>query len=624
MGWVRNFFELPQKMKRIILVLGDTGIIIFSFIVAYGIRAGGQILELAGSPVMLYLLPSIVAFQAAAILLKFYRLSLRNLHITWFEVLIQMVVIMCVSMVGFSYFVPDLLLPRSVPILFGLIVLSLVAVSRLVIYRLYEFVRRNPSRVPIVIFGSGLNARQVGNVCSGLDHYEIVGYFDPDNREVGSIIGTVPVFPAHKLPAICQSSSVELIVDAVEESQKSRDMTVNSMFPDMHVNVISGDEVLSRMVLGQLYVPDVNFDPLQLFGRPLVESERELISQAILGKVVLVTGGGGSIGAELCRQVVRAGASKLMILDISEYNLYLIEQEATKIKAEVNQQIDIIPVLGSITDDTVLERAFGEHRIDLVFHAAAYKHVPLVESNWKVGLENNFLGTKKVAEASGRHGVEKFVLISTDKAVRPASIMGLTKRLAELATISTQAAYPDTCFSMVRFGNVIGSSGSVIPLFKQQILNGGPITVTDPKAYRYFMTIPEAVGLVIQSSVLAKGQDVLLLDMGEEVNILDLARKMIEQAGLTEENSENPDGDIRIEFIGLRPGERLHEELLVTGVAEGTQHPKISRSIDWGAENSTVLELVQGVSSAIEQKNWDLASNLSWKFVNTTDKASGQ
>jgi FlaA1/EpsC-like NDP-sugar epimerase len=300
-----------------------------------------------------------------------------------------------------------------------------------------------------------------------------------------------------------------------------------------------------------------------------------LIGKNICNKTVFVSGAGGSIGSELCRQILRQKPTKILLFDNSEYALYLINKELELLNQELKQNVEIVPLLGSIRDSKRLHGIFYTYSVNTIYHAAAYKHVPLVEYNVIQGVKNNIIGTKKLSEVAIKTGVENFVLISTDKAVRPTNIMGATKRFAELILQALAKTQNKTIFTMVRFGNVLGSSGSVVPLFKEQIRNGGPVTVTHKDITRYFMTIPEAAQLVIQAGALGKGGDVFVLDMGDSVKISELAEKLIHLMGFDIKTKENPDGEIEIRYTGLRPGEKLYEELLIGTNVKGTSHPRI-------------------------------------------------
>ena len=337
--------------------------------------------------------------------------------------------------------------------------------------------------------------------------------------------------------------------------------------------------------------------PEDLLNRESVPPMKSLYRASIAGKVVMVTGAGGSIGSEICRQAAASGAAKLVLFELSEFALYSIERELT---AEGYGEI-LVPLLGNVCDSTRVDQVMKEHAVETVYHAAAYKHVPIVENNVVEGFRNNAMGTRTVAVAAMENQVERFVLISTDKAVRPTNVMGATKRVAELFIQDLAARESQTRFGMVRFGNVLGSSGSVVPVFQKQIRSGGPLTVTHKEVTRYFMTIPEAASLVIQAGAMAQGGDVFVLDMGKSVKIVDLARRMIHLAGLTVKDENNLEGDIAIEFPGLRPGEKLYEELLIGEDVSGTEHPKIMRADEKLLSADVVKELVERSLSGIHR-----------------------
>jgi FlaA1/EpsC-like NDP-sugar epimerase len=334
---------------------------------------------------------------------------------------------------------------------------------------------------------------------------------------------------------------------------------------------------VTDLAQGKVTISDLReLDIDDLLGREPVMPNHILLAMNVQSKIVMITGAGGSIGSELCRQILAVGPSKLLLIEQSEFALYAIHQELEEKLAE--RLIELVPLMASVQDEERMREIMSTWRPDTVYHAAAYKHVPLVEHNPAEGIKNNVFGTLCAAQAAADSGVSDFVLISTDKAVRPTNIMGASKRLAELVLQALAATNPGTKFSMVRFGNVLGSSGSVVPKFRQQIRDGGPITLTHPEITRYFMTIPEAAQLVIQAGAMAKGGDVFVLDMGQPVKILDLAIRMVELSGLTIKDAQNSEGDIEIEITGLRPGEKLYEELLIGENPHRTTHPRIMKA----------------------------------------------
>jgi len=361
---------------------------------------------------------------------------------------------------------------------------------------------------------------------------------------------------------------------------------------------------VAELAEGKVSVNDLREVSIEdLLGRDAASSNQELLSKNITDKVVVVTGAGGSIGSELCRQIVFLKPKALILYEMSELALYTIEKELSSFGV---QQIDMYPVLGSVNNRNRLDNVFKRFEVDTVYHAAAYKHVPMVEFNNTEGVDNNIFGTLNCAQAAIDNGVETFVLISTDKAVRPTNTMGATKRSAELVLQALSDKQSGTKFTMVRFGNVLGSSGSVIPLFKQQIKDGGPVTVTDENIVRYFMTIPEAVELVIQAGAMGTGGDVFVLDMGEPVRIADLAKKMIHLSGLEVKDESHPDGDIEIKYTGLRPGEKLYEELLIGDNVSGTDNPLIMRAqedmLSWDDLEPTLSSLKNAITDCDQKK----------------------
>jgi FlaA1/EpsC-like NDP-sugar epimerase len=435
--------------------------------------------------------------------------------------------------------------------------------------------------MPVAIYGAGTAGRQLAALLRKGQDFKPSLFIDDDPLLHGRMVEDLPVIHAQhsKLPSRLRTRGVKEILLAIPSlgpSRRREILEVLSRLPSpIRVRTVPIlNDIVSGRRRGLNELREISAE--DLLGRDPVEPLPGLLEKCIKEKVVLVTGGGGSIGSELCRQVLALQPKHLVALDNSEFALYQIEQELSALhsKGKMHSRLDF--VLGSVTEASVVNllRLF---RVDTVYHAAAYKHVPLVESNAAEGLRNNVLGTWHLARASERAGVSHFILISSDKAVRPTNVMGATKRMAELVTQMMAQRQSRTVFSMVRFGNVLDSSGSVVPLFRRQIARGGPITLTHPEVTRYFMTIPEAVQLVIQAGAMATGGEVYVLDMGEPVKIADLARKMVQLSGHLLRDSSNPHGDIGIEVVGLRPGEKLYEELLISGEATGTTHPRICR-----------------------------------------------
>jgi len=437
----------------------------------------------------------------------------------------------------------------------------------------------------VLIYGAGAAGRQLAGAMRNSNQVQVVGYLDDDPHLQGGVLNGLGIFKAEELSSLVNSLKVSDVLLAIPSVSRSRRNEILALVSEAKVSVRTLPD-LSDLAKGKITASDLReLDVEDLLGRDPVSPNPKLLQQNISNEVVLVTGAGGSIGSELCRQIIRQNPKTLVLFEQSEFALYSIHQELlAKLESMtlsgLNHSIGLLPVLGSIQDEQLVDQVLGTNRPNTIFHAAAYKHVPLVEENFAQGIQNNVYGTRIVAKAAMKFQVANFVLISTDKAVRPTNVMGASKRLAEmvLQALANSDLSSKTTFSMVRFGNVLDSSGSVVPLFRKQIKNGGPITVTHPEVTRYFMTIPEAATLVIQAGAMAKGGDVFVLDMGEPVKIMDLARHMIELSGLEVRCIDNPEGDIEIEVTGLRPGEKLYEELLIGENPHPTDHQRIMKA----------------------------------------------
>ena len=418
---------------------------------------------------------------------------------------------------------------------------------------------------------------QIATALRQSGQYYLAGYIDDSPQYQGNSINGLMVYGPSEIARLIDTHGVTDILLAMPSINRKQRNDILQNLRNHQVHVRSLPDLVD-LAQGRVTVLDIQeLDPDDLLGRLPVEPNKDLVAKYIYQKTVLVTGAGGSIGSELCRQILKAKPKVLLLLDHSEYNLYAIE---TELRPQLNGDSQLVPLLGSVRDVNRLKEIFSSWQVDTVYHAAAYKHVPLVEENPAEGLQNNVIGTLNLAEIALKSKIKSFVLISTDKAVRPTNVMGATKRFAEmvLQALANKQEISDgvkTCFSMVRFGNVLGSSGSVVPLFRDQIKVGGPVTLTHAEVTRYFMTIPEAAQLVIQAGAMANGGEVFVLDMGEPVKILDLAKRLIQLSGLTVRDEGNPHGDIEIIITGLRPGEKLFEELLIGQNPTTTDHPLI-------------------------------------------------
>ncbi len=454
----------------------------------------------------------------------------------------------------------------------------------------------------ILVYGAGSAGVEIVRAIGRSNKYVVVGFID-DNEELhGRTIHGKTVFSSREAVELIGQGEITTILLAIPSATRSRRNEIVEQYQKYSVQ-IKMLPVVEELVEGKVNIFDIKaVDIEDLLGRDPVPLDYALIDQVIAGQIVMVTGAGGSIGSELCRQLLQARPSTLLLLDNTELNLYSIHRDLTQRQSRISSSTRIVPLLCDVTNRERISEILRTFRPQVIYHAAAYKHVPMVEHNPAEGIRNNVFGTRSIAEVARQHGVGSVVLVSTDKAVRPTNIMGASKRLCEMI-LQALAAEPGhaTCFSMVRFGNVLGSSGSVVPLFRNQIKSGGPLTITHKEITRYFMTIPEAAQLVIQAGAMASSGDLFLLEMGEPVKIVDLACKMIELSGLTLRTSENPDGDIEISYTGLRPGEKLYEELLIGNHSAPSANPRIFKTrehfIPWSALEAELDQLAVAINS---------------------------
>ena len=491
--------------------------------------------------------------------------------------------------------------------MFGFMMFAWVWFSRGVIrFVVRSYLQANVPKKRIAIYGAGYAGQQVAATLNRSHEHLPIIFIDDNPSLRGQNIGGVQVYSPHRALKCLVKLRIDEILIALPSVGRIRKSEIVKFLEPAHLKIteIPG---LTKLVNGEIRISDIQeVDIIDLLGRDPVPPVPALLAKNINNKVVMVTGAGGSIGSELCRQIIKNQPAKIIIYELTEFALYRIDKEL-----RLTASCEIIPILGSVLDERKLERVIEQYGVQTVYHAAAYKHVPLVECNPLAGLKNNAVGTAFSVNAAVKKGVETFVLISTDKAVRPTNVMGATKRMAELYCQAMAEAQDQTQISIVRFGNVLGSSGSVVPLFKQQIAKGGPITVTDPEVTRFFMTIPEASQLVIQAGALGTGGDVFLLDMGEPVRIQDLARQMIALSGLKVRDNKDPNGDIEIQYTGLRPGEKLYEELLIDEEnTEITAHTRILRSVEKHyplAEILAVFNRMHELSATQSDIEWALA-----------------
>lgn len=454
------------------------------------------------------------------------------------------------------------------------------------------------NKTRVAIYGAGQAGSLLANAITPGNEYQPIIFIDDDPQRVNTIVRGIKVYPSAELERLVKKYNITTVLLAMPQLSRKEQRAILDKLAMLTVR-IKVTPPISNLVKGNMRVEDVRQIEIEdLLSRDVVAPNAELLSICITGKSVMVSGAGGSIGSELCRQIIALEPKRLILLDISEFALYTIEQELREIKVTAELDVELVAFVGSVLETEKCARIMSSFAVETVYHAAAYKHVPLVEHNPIEGIRNNAYGTLSMAKAAVAAKVKCFVLISTDKAVRPTNVMGATKRLAELVLQAFARKESDTCFSMVRFGNVLGSSGSVVPLFRKQIAGGGPITLTHPDITRYFMTIPEAAQLVIQAGAMGKGGDVFVLDMGEPVRIADLAVRMVHLSGQEVKTADTPTGTIELNYVGLRPGEKLYEELLIGSNVSGTDHPLIMRAKEAEFEWPVLQQMLQQLEDA--------------------------
>ncbi|CNH43337.1 TrsG protein-like protein [Yersinia kristensenii] len=506
-----------------------------------------------------------------------------------------------------SYFL-GIYLPRTVAVMFFIFSLVFISGSRLFFRMLLNYGVRG--KIPVVIYGAGASGRQLLPALMQASEYFPIAFIDDNPKLNKAVIHGVTVYPSEKLEYLIERYGIKKVLLAMPSVSQSQRRAVVAKLENLSCEVLSIPG-MSDLVEGRAQISSLKKVSIEeLLGRDPVEPDKRLLAKNITGKVVMVTGAGGSIGSELCRQIIVEKPKLLILFDISEFSLYSIENEIAAICKNNKVDIEFVALLGSVQSEKRLVQIMSSFQVNTVYHAAAYKHVPLVENNVIEGVRNNIFGTLYCAKAAIKSGVEKFVLISTDKAVRPTNTMGATKRMAELVLQALSKEQNNTKFCMVRFGNVLGSSGSVVPLFKKQIAEGGPVTLTHKDIIRYFMTIPEAAQLVIQAGAMGQGGDVFVLDMGDPVKIIDLAKRMINLSGLSIKSEENPDGDIAIEILGLRPGEKLYEELLIGESVQNTHHPRIMTATEVMLEWDNLNTLLNKIEIACNNFNYEYIRSL--------------
>jgi FlaA1/EpsC-like NDP-sugar epimerase len=578
--FVKSILALPRWAKRTIVLIFDAFLCVLTVWLAFYLRLG-EFFSLSQN-MLLVMVTSIGFALPIFISAGLYRAIFR--YSGWPALLAVARAISIYALVYVFVFTAIGIqgIPRTIGIIQPILLLLFVggsrALARIWLGDEYQNILKHASRPKVLVYGAGYAGRQLVTAMANSPEMQVVGFLDDDERLHGHVLNGQTIFNPLDLANLVSTLNIRNVLLAMPRISRKRRNEILTQIRMAHVAVRTLPSV-TDLAQGKVSISDLrDLDIDDLLGREPVMPNHILLAMNIRNKVIMVTGAGGSIGGELCRQILSVDPSKLLLIEQSEFSLYTIQQQLQeKIKG---RDTALVPLLASVQDIERMREIMTTWRPDAVYHAAAYKHVPLVEHNPAEGIKNNVLGTLNIAQLALENSVSDFVMISTDKAVRPTNIMGASKRLAEIILQALAAISPTTKFCMVRFGNVLGSSGSMVPKFRQQIRDGGPITLTHPEITRFFMTISEAAQLVIQAGAMAKGGDIFVLDMGQPVKILDLARRMVELSGLTIKDELNPNGDIEIEISGLRPAEKLYEELLIGDNPESTIHPRIMKAYE--------------------------------------------
>jgi len=591
-----RLFLLSPRVKLLIEIIWDACAITFALLASYWIRLG-----IASEKI------SVAERQLVALTLLFtlltlvgsghYRHIIRYLSGKAIVLLLSAVTLSCFFMFLVQYPL-HAFVPNSVPFIYWVLAVGLIGAPR---FTLYFVVKSHAykERENCLIFGAADTGRMLALALKHHSDLFPVAFIDDKKQYRGKKVLGLEVRSRTKITELVKKYNIKKMLLAVPNTSISRRKELIKELEPFALELLTVPQ-LKELVSGERKITELREIKIEdLLGRDYVPPIAHLLTPNITGKRVMVTGAGGSIGSELCRQIIRQHPKSLLLFELSEFNLYQIEHELKSKFPEVT----LYPVLGTVQDSDVLREIFNQYNIQTIYHAAAYKHVPMVECNVAMGIRNNIFGTANVALVAAEFNVEKFVLISTDKAVRPTNVMGATKRFAELYVQGIAKLCKQTEYSIVRFGNVLGSSGSVVPLFAKQIAKGGPITVTHPDIIRYFMTIPEAAQLVIQAGAMGKHGEVFVLNMGEPVKIVDLATKMAHLMGFTIKTDTNPFGDIELVFSGLRPGEKLYEELLIDDADTDTEHPLIMGANEFQLPFGEIVKLLSQLNYALVTKN---------------------
>lgn len=603
-----TLLSLPRIIKRAMALACDALACVLAMLTAFYLRLG-EMPEARLSVGFAFAFAPLVALPIFHFL-GLYRAVFR--HVGSQAMMLITYAVACVAVPTLLVFtfisVPGV--PRTMGVIQPIILLLFVLLSRLVAREWFSRSSGSRRRIKgrVAIYGAGNTGRETALALSATHDMIVTAFIDDNPALRGQTLNGIPIRSLEDAVALIEAGILTDVLLAMPGSSRHRRNEIIARLRELPVRVRTVPSVsdLAQGRFDATKLRDLDID--DLLSREAVAPEEHLLARTITSRTVMVTGAGGSIGSELCRQIIQREPRRLLLVEQSEFALYQIHAELNQL---VDADVEIVPLLASVRDRGRIAQIMSVWRPQTVYHAAAYKHVPLVEHNVIDGIANNVFGTQVVAEVSREFGVQHFVLISTDKAVRPTNVMGATKRLAEMTLQIAASEQSQTCFSMVRFGNVLNSSGSVVPLFRRQIAEGGPITITHPDITRYFMTIPEAAQLVVQAAGLAQGGDVFVLDMGQPVRIYDLARSMISLSGMRVRDEANPHGDIAIEVVGLRPGEKLYEELLIGNNPMPTGHDRIMRANEPLPFTSTAFHgLIGQMAAAVEQRDVAAARTL--------------
>jgi FlaA1/EpsC-like NDP-sugar epimerase len=604
----------PRSIKRGVALCIDAVLCVLAVWLAFYLRLGA-FSSLFGPPLVPIFI-SIVMALPLFIVSGLYRAIFRYSGMPAMTVIVRAMLLYGLVFAAIFTFYGIEGVPRTVGLIQPLLLLLLVGGSRVAVRiwlgGLYHQQLRKAALPQVLIYGAGSAGRQLASAMVSSQEMLVNGFLDDDKRLHGQVLNGLPIYSPLDLAKVLAKDPITDVLLALPSVNRQRRNEILSLL-SQHKIAVRTLPGISDIAFGKVSLSDVHdLDINDLLGREPVVPNHILFTKNIVNKVVLVTGAGGSIGSELCRQILTLGPANLLLIEQSEFALYAIHQDLEA--KQPHKKNVLVPLLGSVQDVDRMIEIISTWAPDTIYHAAAYKHVPLVEHNPAEGITNNVLGTLRIAQVAVANGVKDFVLISTDKAVRPTNVMGASKRLAEMVlqalALEISKLGGRTCLCMVRFGNVLGSSGSVVPLFRQQIKDSGPITLTDERITRYFMTIPEAAQLVIQAGAMARGGDVFVLDMGEPVKIADLARRMVELSGLTIRDEANPNGDIEIQVTGLRPGEKLYEELLIGDNPLPTSHSRIMKAHEDFLLWSELQAKLDGLTHALDANDVPLIRNL--------------